>query len=592
MWNHVRRAALVWLLPGSLLLFGQETAPPSVFDLPGQSNKRLAPAEVRGLPQAGQLAEPDELPKATPDQPVDGAFTVTESNVVWDSRVRVFRAYVKFAEPSELGEELAPIAVGLGEVGDLLRGWQEEGTAAGNHGDLYDNRDADHSNMNYKALPQLTRVEYSEPAQKRRLHYGVQRSMLFNAVTLGNSSTALTSSAFWRCQGRIALQSNGPGRLYLQYRSNHLYFYPEHRDHDPGHNGADGGGYGDVFPANTPYLILSQGSSGSDRAFMNAVAQTLAAFRPDVKHQLTKAGLLMPTVQMIFRSCNKMVTAPEDYLTGAAHPTVFDSKQLDVVKMVTMAHDMQPEKLPPLVQLEVVEEDQAVLGRDYFDSAPSETLLDTPCAIARVVKSTKYMRRMVIRAEDSFDPQNSPLTFHWVVLRGDAERIKIRSLNESGSVAELLIPHHARQAVPGSKDMESNRVDIGVFVHNGDYYSAPGFVSLYYLDNELRTYDEQHRIVAVDYVDPAVRGNYVDPTLDFRKDWRDEYHYSDDGQLQGWTRIRGKERQQFTAEGLLIVEPAENGQPAKTVAVRYVVNQPERNRAPVLLQETVPTITP
>src|SRR5262249_13943130 len=37
------------------------------------------------------------------------------------------------------------------------------------------------------------------------------------------------------------------------------------------------------------------------------------------------------------------------------------------------------------------------------------------------------------------------------------------------------------------------RVDIGAFVHNGTYYSAPGFVTFFFLDNETRTYDAQGR---------------------------------------------------------------------------------------------------
>jgi len=74
--------------------------------------------------------------------------------------------------------------------------------------------------------------------------------------------------------------------------------YPEHRDHDVGLNG-DGGGYGDVYPTNTPYLIASQGSSGSDQPFMRAIPFTLAAFRPEVKKKLVETGLLMPTIQMI-----------------------------------------------------------------------------------------------------------------------------------------------------------------------------------------------------------------------------------------------------------------------------------------------------
>lgn len=520
--------------------------------------------------------------KVEPTEAKNGQVLVTEENTAWNNRLGLFLSLFKF--PAETDK---PIAVGFGEAGELLLKWYKEGTAAGNHGDLYDNHDSDHSNMNFKAFPQLTRVEFADEAKKRGLHHGLQRHFHYNAVTIGNSSTALTSGPFWRSQPRHALtQPGGAMRLYLQYVGSHMYFYPEHRDHDTLKGDGKGRGHGDVYPANTPYMIISQGSSGSDRAFMNAVAATLAAFRPEVKLKLTKSGLLMPTVQMIFRSSNKTVSKPEDYLTGKAHPTAFDGKQLDVVKMVTMAHDLRVDALPPIVQLKVVEEDEAVLGRDYFDVGQRERMFDTPCAIARVVKSTKYERRMVVSAEQSKDVHGKPLTYHWVVLRGDDQRIRIKKLNEAGSIAELLVPYHERRPVTGDSKLESNRVDIGVFAHNGDCYSAPAFISFCYLANEKRVYDDQHRIHIVDYTDADFKDNYVDPFLDYQKDWRDEYQYSDDGKLLGWTRIRGDKTQDFTPGGELILERDDQGKPLKTAAVRYVA-KPQPRQTPALEQQTV-----
>lgn len=514
----------------------------------------------------------------------EGQAEITAANLGWDARLGVFRALVQI-DPTITADK--PIAEGQGKVGELLREWQKEKTAAGNHGDFYDNHDTDHSNMNYAALPQLTRIEFSEEVRKRQLHHGLQLAFLFNARTIGNSSTALTHGTFWRSQGRNALlQPRGGGLLYVQYLGNHMYFYPEHRDHDVGHNGKDGQGHGDVYPANVPYYIISQGSSGSDIAFMNAVGATLAAFRPEVKEELTKTGLLMPTVQMIFRMSNKLVTKPDDYLTGKAHPSVFDSQYLDVEKMVTLAHSLTPDSLPPLVLLKIVEEDQPVVGRDYFDVSPREVLLNTPCAIARVVKSSKYERRMVLSAEGSRDLRQKLLKYHWVVLRGDPQRIEIKPQGERGETAEIKVGYHERQPVTPDDKLESNRVDIGVFAHNGDHYSAPAFVSFLYLDNERRAYDDQHRIVSIDYTDPAVKDNYVDPILDFTKNWRDEYHYAKDGSLTGWTRLRGKDSEEFTAEGRLVLTKDDQGKPTKTVEVRYLAEQKPNERAS-LVQKVV-----
>jgi hypothetical protein len=506
----------------------------------------------------------------------NGQVHISERNVAWRPKLGVFQVHVRID-----GERDAPVAVGLGAVGDLLRRWHNEGTAAGNAGDLYDNHDADHSQLGIAKLPQFTGVEFSDEAKRRQLHHGLQRFFLYNAVTIGNSSTAVVSKLLWRSQGRLALTQPGDAaRLYLQYRTNHLYFYPEHRDHDPER--------GDLFPANTPYLILSQGSSGSDRPFMEAVAQTLAAFHPEVKRTLAKSGLLMPTVQMIFRISNNQISSAKDYLSGRAHPAVFNSSRLDVLKMVTMAHDMRPSVLPPLAQVKVVDEDEGAPGRDYFAAEPGERLFDTPCAICRVVRSLKYDRRMVVSAEESRDLHNRPLTYHWVVLRGDAERIRITPLNDAGSIVELVVPYHGRFPIADDRQRDSIRVDIGAFVNNGAYYSPPAFISLCYPQGEQRTYDEQHRIQAVDYAAPAREGRYIDPVWELLKDWRDEYRYGDDGRLLGWTRIRGADREEFTPEGRLVLARDELGQPQRTIAVRYLSVQRTTSDPPELLQQLVP----
>jgi hypothetical protein len=533
----------------------------------------------------------------------DGQVTVSESNTVFNGQLGMFVSLFAIDDKAAAAQ---PVVAGYGKAGELLAQWYKEGTAAGNHGDLYDNRDGGHSFMNFKTFPQLTRVIYGEEVQKRRMNWGLQRWFQYNGVRLdnsstasagaapkggmsvqpiiclGNSSTALTGGPIWRCQGRLALTDPGAVvALFLQYVNRQLYMYPVHVDNNPGHNGAGGQGHGDVVPANTPYIILSQGSSGSDVVFLDAVAATLAAFRPDVKHELAASGLLMPTVQMIFRMSNKTVVKPEDYLTGKAHPTAFDGSKVDAEKMVTMAHDITTDALPPMVQIKVVEEDQPVVGRDYFDVAPRERLFDTPCAVARIVKSTQYERRMVVSAEGSKDLRGKPLTYHWVVLRGDEKRIHIKTLDAAGSKAELRVGYHERRPIAPGSDRESNRVDIGVVVHNGVYYSAPAFICFYTLDNEKRVYDAQNRIQVVDYADPAVRDNYVDPLLDLHKDWRDEYHYGDDGKPAGWTRIRGDRREEFTAEGLLVLSKDPQGQPASTCKVRYVA-EPVSGRLPTI----------
>ena len=70
---------------------------------------------------------------------------------------------------------------------------------------------------------------------------------------------------------------------------------------------------------------------------------------------------------MILRQSNKHLTKPEEYLTGKAHPSVFEGGWVDTLKMVKLAHDIRLDNIPPLVQLRVALEDKPLSGRDFFE---------------------------------------------------------------------------------------------------------------------------------------------------------------------------------------------------------------------------------
>ena len=401
----------------------------------------------------------------------------------------------KPSAPAAAGDQ--PVSKASGPVGDLLKKWWAKGTAAGNAGDRYDNRDGGHSGLDLGPYPQLGKIEYSDAERRMGAHWALQGRVV-PGVVFGNSSTSAGVTNGGSNPRSAYSHPRGLALLYAQYRNNNIYIYPEHRDHDPGRNGLPAG-CGDVFPANTPYLIISQGSSGSDRPFMRAVPLVLAALRPEVKRKLVETGLLMPTVQMILRMSARGIAGPADYLTGKAHPTVFDGKAVDDLKMVETAHAIALDSIPPMVQLRVTEEDEPAPGRDFFDAYPTERLGDTPAVIARIYRGIRPSRRMVASAQASYDVNGRPLAFHWVVLRGDASRIRLKTLNEAGSVCEITVPWPERRPVAPGSEMESNRIDIGVFVHNGAYYSAPGFITFFGLDDEARTFDAEGRPVEIGY---------------------------------------------------------------------------------------------
>ncbi|USG60490.1 hypothetical protein NBZ79_15090 [Sneathiella marina] len=486
---------------------------------------------------------------------------VSAANTTWNGRFGVLLSRFEFNS-----RRASPVTVqkdANDPVAKQLNGWFRRGFAAGNSGDLYDNRDHQHSSLSKETFPQFGFVEYSPEAKNAGIDYGLNTKIVFNAPTIGNSSTGiigLHSQASLAYVLPFAMQ-----KLYLQYVQNHLYVYPAVHDYSEKN--------GDVLSATTPYLVISQGRSGSDKPFLKALASILAAFDPGVKDELVKRNLLMPTVQMILREGQLSSEKAEDYLTYKAHPPVFDSKNLDVIRMIVMAQEMELDKVPPMVSLAIVEESTPRKGIDNFSRFLPETLFKTPGAIARVVRSSAKNTTLVVSAEKTKVPADQKLTYHWVVLRGDSRKIKITPKNAEGSVAEITVPWHDGFPAPERPDFQTHRVEIGVFVNNGTYYSAPAFVSFLFPANQIRSYNKDNQIASIDHRPGKGTKPYVDPQVFASRDWRDDFSYDEQGFLTGWQRTRGDKIDEYTADGFKVVTRDKFGRPLQVEKVEYDAKQ-------------------
>lgn len=466
---------------------------------------------------------------------------------------------------SATAEEAKPVVTTrTDEAGRLLNEWFAAGTAAGHAGDYYDNRDAGHSPLDLAIFPLLRPLPYLDSQREEKKDYGPPGEIRPETV-IGNAS--LSGPAVGGASIPRILTSTRDGLAYLrtQYLANQLYVFPEHQDHDAAGEGLSG--YGDLYAVNSPYLIISQGSSGSDQPLLRAVAMTLASFRPEVKETLRRQKLLMPVVQQILRTSLRSVQNREDYLTAVAHPSVFDAGLLDEEKMMRSAQAMTMQTLPPLFHLELVRESPAPRpGIDFFEGSghDSESLADQGMVIARVIRGMEREREITVRVARVQEWAGRPLQIHWRVLRGDEASV---TLTRSETAPEATIRVRWNQPgwdVPGSPGLRSRRIEIGVFADDGERYSPPCFITFYFLPNEVRRYDEQDRIAETDYRFP---GAFTDITLTSTKPWRDLYHYDKTtGALTGWTREEeGKPPMAFDAEGRLL----EGG---KALPVRYEVD--------------------
>ncbi len=553
--------------------------------LEGVAGRFLAPPfdRLADDPRFAALAAaaPAAKPPAPPPPPrkIDmGAALVDESNTYWAPRVGAlvarFEALPAMRRFPLIEGKLPP------EMAALQR-LVARGVAAGNVGDLYDNRDSDHSALiRQNARPmQMARTVYAPEAQAAGLHYGVNLSLIFDAPTIGNSSTAVTGRLA-RSQARLALTSpDGPDRLARAYALNQLYVYPEHRDHDPK---SEKNGQGDLFPANTPFFLVSQGSSSSDRAILSGLRVILAALRPDTKALLKERGLLAPAMQSIFR---RVVTGPEPgaYFTAAAHPVVFDPHRVDIAAMIDLAQSIPADGAPgqTVIALEA-ESGGENEGEIVAGAGPaSERFFDTPVAIARLWRGPNFERRYRLSAAATADPNNRPLRFHWFVAQGDPAAIDLRP-SEDGLSADLTVRWAGPAPTAARPDIESPRVDIAVIADNGVAPHAPAFFSLLLPAHQTRAYASDGRLLGIDYRRPRGDRRYADPLLWPGRDWADEFAYDEAGRLLGWSRSTGES---YTAAGLLVRARDAAGRPSLAEAVVYGVEASETG-GPALVERT------
>ena len=462
---------------------------------------------------------------ASAEIPVAPPLELSEAVLEWSP---LFGRHIAPA-PDRAGlRELPVISAEAGIAGaGALRRLAAQGRAGGLAGVVYDNRDRGHSALDMRIFPQLTPVVYDKGLRAAGIDNGLAGAVIFPAPVIGNSSTAVTSGPAPRSLGRLAMTvREGPWRGWQDYASNHLYVYPAHRDHDAV----------DLFPATWPYMVLSQGSSHSDRPFVEALLATLAAFPPETRARLEAGRLIAPTLQMILRRTQAGVYSRAAYLSGVAHPTVFARDRLQPERMVAMANAMAPEEIPPLVVLRV--EEESFLARAGLADL-SERLFDTPAAIARVWRGWEAGKEMVLSAQGTRDPEGRELDFDWVLLRGDPERVRITPLDARGGRARIEVGWHARRPVMPRDARLGDRVDIGVFARGGVHDSAPALVSVSFPAHERREFepgpDGGERLVAVDY-DAIGRGAAFDPLLHWSAPWRDVFAHDPVGRITGWTR--------------------------------------------------------
>jgi hypothetical protein len=525
----------------------------SLRSLLGFQTRLSRMAELRASPTN---AFPTRIQALRPDASL--TVTQTSSNTLWSFQMGLFQAFVD-APPAK------PSAIYRGPEAPSINGWLKDGTAAGAAGVLYVNRDNNTQPIDITRYPGLLRLGYPREMTDRQLNIGLPNTLFATQnneglmPVIGHSSMGYLNSPYGRCQPRAVC--GDPRQATLQsvfLLAGQLFFYPAFVDYDLR--------TGDLFPANIPYFMAIAGSLNAERPFVEAAAAALSAMRPGTRTELTRTGLLMPTLQMLFRASQRTVKTRADYLSGLAHPPVFQAANLDVARLVQMSHDLTTNDLPPLVVLSVQKETRMLPDRDFFDILRSEQLFDTPLAVARVFRGAARTRTLEMKARC----KGNNVRLHWVVLQGDPAKVAFAPRSQDGSEMTLTVAHHNLFEVPVSDGtrIKSARVDVGVIAETPAGFSLPSFISFCFLSNEQRVYADDGRILSIDYTRP--QAGYTDPLMSYTRNWKDVYQYDAQKRLTGWTRSRGLEAEQFTAYGHRIASTDALGRATRVHVVRYL----------------------
>ena len=329
------------------------------------------------------------------------------------------------------------------------------GSSGRSVGDLYMNRDNNHSTLRRDEFPGLTRVTLDSEGTNRMMHMSIP-NIVFPYPAFGNASLAMTRGPYWRSLSRALLtgESSRLGLMTKLYLSNQTWIFPSNADTAPV------GTNGDVFASIAPYWMTTAGRSWSDLPYLRAALEASRSLDRKVKAAIVARGLLAPTVQTLIRKSLRGVRSEADYTSARAHPTALPPGGVETNRLVAAARALTEDAVPPLAAVAV---------------APGP--VKVPSTQPELTYGTAFAWAFVLRAEDTvrtFDVTASGAEEYAFVQthgRGVEVRIERTALN----AARIVIDRRGMSP--------TNRVDISVFGRNAKTgWGAPSYVSFARMD--------------------------------------------------------------------------------------------------------------
>ncbi|MCQ2395166.1 MAG: hypothetical protein MJ249_12860 [Kiritimatiellae bacterium] len=261
----------------------------------------------------------------------------------------------------------------------------------------------------------------------------------------------------------------------------------------------------------------------------------------------------------LIRHGQKCVKTEADFMSGKAQRPVLRFADIDAKKVVDAAAGMSAEAPLPIPPLLKQEKTRALSGLPVTDLWDWPYAADCSCYAMSAYHAAFFDcggERTFRCAAALYRVKRGK--FVWKVLQGDEEKVRILPKAEDMSEVELEVDYHPVFDVTladGTKQ-KTSRVDVGCFlVGTNGVASVPAIVSVYFSPNETREYGKDGKLVSIDYTKRQIE-EYC-PNLCPKGDWKDVFHWTDDGRRSGWTRTcaDGQGRvstNEFTRDGLVI----------------------------------------
>ena len=273
-----------------------------------------------------------------------------------------------------------------------------------------------------------------------------------------------------------------------QWQGNNLFVYPAHHDYRHGL-------LGDLLPANTPGLLTSLGSSGSDQALLRALMLSLGAMPPESRKLLETKGLVSPILSWLLRRS----------LRRANDAQVIDGKEIDLDVLLRMAREFTPDHLPAVPRLSVQDESPPPqAGVDFFDENLSgHALASTACAVSRVFRSRADAIHLTLDLSHSLLPKGLSPSWSARVINGPADAVDIQGDAKANRITLRFV--WCRPFLD-AHDVLSSRVDVAITSQGAEDRGPAAIVSVWMSPQQWRLHDNQGRLLEIDHATahPAV----------------------------------------------------------------------------------------